>query len=65
MGENNRYQLSSLPRGRVYCPREECVYNRDLGCDDIRTYKGNSDATCHRKSNKFMIEFFKWITPKN
>lgn len=48
-----------LPDGFVKCcvPRA-CPYMTSNGyCDDPRTAKANSDATCHKMSNKELLEY--------
>jgi hypothetical protein len=45
-----------IPNWPSRCPFKECVYNQGDYCDDPRTNKGNSDAVCHKMTNKKIIE---------
>lgn len=50
-----RYQRTHLPGEPTHCPMSACVYCVDGTCDDPRINKGNSDAKCHRMSNKVVL----------
>lgn len=51
-----RIQNSDLPEGRSVCPMPgACVYRVDGICDEPRTNKRNSDAGCHRMTNKHVL----------
>lgn len=45
-----------LPTKRTYCLVTACVYNEDNHCDDPAINKGNSDAECHKLTNKQVLE---------
>jgi hypothetical protein len=51
-----RIQKRNIPSELVKCNLWGCAYNSILGfCDDPRINKGNSDAACHRMSNKRLL----------
>lgn len=50
-----RLQVTDLPNATVDCDITPCVYNMAGKCDTPRVNKGNSDASCHRMSNKDLI----------
>jgi hypothetical protein len=52
-----RTPLRRIPNYPSLCPFKRCVYNDGGYCDDPRTNKGNSDAECHRMSNRKIIEY--------
>lgn len=57
-----RYQQRDLPDYPCVCPMIFCIYHNKViggGCDNPRNNKGNSDAKCHRKSNKWVVEIVK------
>lgn len=56
----SRIQRSDLPSRNTICGMmKPCVYREETNwCDDPRTNKGNSDAACHRLSNK---ELLRWL----
>jgi hypothetical protein len=51
-----RLQKHHLPRKPVSCPMLSCVYNEHGICDDCFINKGNSDATCHKWTNKKVLD---------
>jgi len=53
-----RHQSYHLPSTPTRCPTRACVYCQgDEGtCADPRLHKGNSDARCHRWSNKRLLQ---------
>jgi hypothetical protein len=54
-----RKQRSDLPNKATFCIYGElrrCVYHVDGSCDSPRINKGNSDARCHRLSNKALLK---------
>jgi hypothetical protein len=52
----SRFQKHHLPRKPVRCPILSCVYNEQGMCDDCFINKGNGDATCHKWTNKRVLE---------
>ena len=48
-----------LPNKSTPCIKVLCVYNVDGLCDEPRINKGNSDALCHKMTNKHLLELLK------
>jgi hypothetical protein len=52
----SRVTIKMIPATLTKCPLHGCVYNSKLGfCDNPRINKGNSDAACHRKTNRDLL----------
>lgn len=54
-----RVQRTDLPRSLTPCPMGQCVYCQAGRCDDAATNKGNSDAACHRMTNRKVLAMLK------
>ena len=50
-----RVQRTDLPSSSTACPMTQCVYCQSGRCDEASINKGNSDAACHRMSNKAVL----------
>lgn len=57
----NRVLLRHLPNTPHSCAERDCVYRESESgeCDNPRINKGNSDAFCHKRNNKTVLE---WLT---
>lgn len=51
----SRVSIYRIPRHEMWCPKEECVYNKSGLCDEPRINKGNGDAECHKMNNKDLL----------
>lgn len=61
-----RYSRSDLPAGGTGCSVQHCIYNTWGGwCYTPNICKGNSDAICHRWSNKKLLETLGLLPDKN
>ena len=60
----NRIQKTSIPDKPMLCANTSCVYNDDYVCTDPRNNKGNTDAKCHKASNKKLLSELKEINRK-
>ena len=58
-----RIQKSALPNKPTRCLMG-CVYAEDETCDAPRTNKGNSDACCHKASNRDLLAALKRWNPE-
>jgi hypothetical protein len=55
-GSQTRMQRRDLPGSPVECSIDRpCVYRVRRLCDEPRINKGNSDAACHRMSNRAVL----------
>ncbi len=45
----------NLPQRRVLCSRQPCVYLEKGTCGNLRIYRGNSDAACHRETPRQVL----------
>ena len=54
-----RVQKAELPLDQRECPYNKCVYNADGICPEPRINKGNSDAACHKLSNKKLLKILR------
>ena len=57
-----RLQKSDIPNTPHQCINRRCVYNEDSVCDEPRINNGNSDAKCHKRSNKVTLS---WLEKPN
>lgn len=59
---SSRVSRNDLPNIRTICSVSKwCCYRSESGdCDEPRINKGNSDAACHRTTNKDLL---KRLTP--
>ena len=55
ISSNQRVQRTDLPRTSAACPMTQCVYCKSGLCDEATINKGNSDAACHRMTNKAVL----------
>jgi hypothetical protein len=66
-----RVSRSWLPKGIVGCDSYDCVYQMAAGaglgaagrCNDPQICKGNSDAKCHRESNRALLARLEDLRP--
>jgi len=54
-----RLQKHHLPKGLQHCPVTSCVYNENGTCDNVFVNNGNSDSSCHKWTNKRVVEMMK------
>lgn len=57
-----RLQRSDLPQP-AFCPLTRCVYNLGTTCLEPRVNKGNSDAACHKMSNRELLTHIRKLSP--
>lgn len=55
---NGRLSIYAIPNRPMCCvlPARNCVYRQNGICDQPRINKGNSDAACHKMSNKALLK---------